>query len=217
MEREEKSIQELSNYDIHKIAADYYPDIEEIILADGEPTVSRDVGKIMDLAREKKWSVQLNTNGIVFTEQIADTIASGKKSFVSVSLDSGTAATYKKIKRVDTFERVINNLRLYSERGCELTLKYIVIPGCNDTIEEISGFIDICKSLSCKHVTLSQNLHNIVDGVGGKDDPDMPESLFMLFAYFIARLQEEGIYWDFQIEFINKHDYERLERLRRYS
>ena len=214
MEREEKSIQELSNYDIHKIAADYYPDIEEIILADGEPTVSRDIGKIMDLAKEKKWSVQLNTNGIIFTEQIADTIASGKRSFVSVSLDSGTAETYKKIKRVDTFERVINNLRAYRERGCELTLKYIVIPGCNDTIEEISGFIDICKSLKCKHVTLSQNLHNVVDGVADVGDPNMPEGLFMLFTYFVARLQEEDIYWDFQIEFINKHDYERLEKLR---
>ena len=54
-----------------------------------------------------------------------------------------------------------------------------------------------------------------MDGVGHDTDPDMPESLFMYFTYFIARFNEEGIYWDNQIEFISAHDYSRMKKLRR--
>ena len=71
------------------------------------------------------------------------------------------------------------------------------------------------EELDVKHVTLSQNLSGYVDGVKHKDDPDMPESMFCLFTYMVARLEEMGIQWDFQIEFISKHDIDRIEKLRK--
>lgn len=61
---------------------------------------------------------------------------------------------------------------------------------------------------------MSQNLSGFIDGSRHQVDPNMPESMFALFAYMIASIQEEGMIWNFKIEFINKHDYERLEKLR---
>ena len=121
----------------------------------------------------------------------------------------------KKIKRVDTFERVIDNLHKYKEKGCRIFLKYILIPGYNDNIGEICKFLDIVRELEIRHVTLSQNLSGFVDGVKHKDDPDMPEEMFCLFTYMVARLQEMNVEWDFQIEFVSKHDIERIEKLRK--
>lgn len=211
----EKSTQKLSNYDIHRIASEYYDTLDTTILADGEPSILPDIDKLCDLASEKGWSVQLNTNAIIYKEKLANVIACNNRSFLAVALDSGCKETYKRIKRVDKFEQVIDNLYKYKEKGCYLILKYILIPDYNDNIEEITKFIDICKKLDVTHVTLSQNLSGFVDGIKHCDDPNMPESMFCLFTYMVARLQEENIHWDFQIEFINKHDYDRMERLRR--
>lgn len=211
----EKSNQELSNYDIHRIAAGIYDSIENIILADGEPSLLPHLDELCDLINEKNWSVNFNTNAILYSEKLAKTLARNKQSFVAIALDSGSSETYKKIKRVDKFDLVINNIKKYKENGCRIFLKYILIPEINDNVEEIGRFIEIVKEIGIEHVTLSQNMSGFVDGVGHQLDPNMSESMFALFSYFIARLQEEHIEWDFQIEFISQHDFERIEKLRR--
>lgn len=210
-----KSIQNLSNYDIHRISAEYYNTLDTTILADGEPSILPNIDDICDLVLEKGWSIQLNTNAILYKEKLADAIASNSKSFMAVALDSGSRETYRKIKRVDTYDRVIENLYKYKSKGCNIFLKYILIPDYNDNLDEIIKFLNVCQVLEIKHVTLSQNLSGFVDGIEHDTDPDMPESMFCLFTYMVARLQEMGICWDFQIEFISKHDIDRIEKLRR--
>ena len=121
----------------------------------------------------------------------------------------------KKIKRVDTYDRVIENLHKYKDKGCNIFLKYILIPEYNDNLKEICEFLKVVEDLDVKHVTLSQNLSGFIDGVKHNDDPDMPEEMFCLFTYMVARLQEMGVVWDFQIEFISKRDIERIEALRK--
>ena len=211
-----ESIQKLSDYDIHKIAGEYYKDtLDTTILADGEPTILPNIDNICDMAIKRNWSIQLNTNAIVYKEKMADAIASNPKSFMAVALDSGSKETYKRIKRVDAYDRVIENMHKYKEKGCNIFLKYILIPGYNDNLAEICNFFKVVEELDVKHVTLSQNFSGFVDGIKHKDDPDMTEEMFCLFAYMVARLQEMSINWDFQIEFISKHDIDRIERLRK--
>lgn len=214
MEIRTESNQKLSNYDIHRISAEYYDTLDTTILADGEPTILPGIDKICDLVLQKKWSIQLNSNAILYKEKLAEAVAANPKSFIAVALDAGSRETYRKIKRVDTYERVVENLHKYKEKGCNVFLKYILIPQYNDNIDEINKFLQVVEELNIKHVTLSQNLSGYVDGVKHADDPDMPESLFCLFTYMVARLQEMDIQWDFQIEFISRHDIDRIERLR---
>lgn len=210
----EKSYQQLYNYDIHRIAGDLYPDLENIILADGEPSLLPHLDDLCDLADEKGWSINFNTSGIKYSQKLAETMARNPRSNLCVALDSGTAKTYEKIKRVKTFDLVVNNLYKYHEVGVRIFLKYILIPGINDNVDDINKFIEIAKAIKAEHITLSQNMSGFVDGVKHTDDPDMPESMFMYFAYFVARLKEEGFSWDFQIEFISANDIERIEKLR---
>lgn len=210
-----ESNQKLSNYDIHRISGEYYDTLDTTILADGEPTILPNIDELCDLVLQKNWSIQLNTNAILYKEKLAEAVASNPKSFMAVALDSGSKETYRMIKRVDTYERVIENLHKYKEKGCNIFLKYILIPQYNDNLDEIIKFLQVVEELDIKHVTLSQNLSGFVDGVKHDADPDMPESMFCLFTYMIARLQEMGICWDFQIEFISKNDIDRIEKLRK--
>ena len=211
----EESNQDLYNYDIHRIAGDLYPDLENIILADGEPSLLPHLDDLCDLAEEKNWSINFNTSGIKFSQKLADSMSKNPKSNLCVALDSGTAETYEKIKRVKTFGRVIDNLHKYHDAGVRIFLKYILIPAINDNLTDINNFIEIAKSICCEHITLSQNMSGFVDGVKHAEDPDMSEEMFMYFTYIIARLEEENIPWDFQIEFVSKNDIERIERLRK--
>ncbi len=210
----EESKQDLYNYDIHRIAGELYPDLENIILADGEPSLLPHLDDLCDLALEKGWSINFNTNGIKYSEKLAKTLAKNRRSNLCVALDSGTAETYERIKRVKTFDLVVDNLHKYLQEGVRIFLKYILIPGINDNLTDINKFIEIAKDVKAEHITLSQNMSGFVDGVKHADDPDMPESMFMYFTYIVARLKEEGIDWDFQIEFISAHDIQRIEGLR---
>ena len=210
----EESHQELYNYDIHRIAGELYPDLENLILADGEPALLPHLDDLCDLADEKGWSINFNTSGIKYSQKLAQTLAKNPKSNLCVALDSGTTETYEKIKRVRMFDTVVDNLRKYHDTGVKIFLKYILIPGINDNLEDINKFVDIAKSVGTEHVTLSQNMSGIVDGVKHAEDPDMTEEMFMFFTYIVARLKEEGFSWDFQIEFVSARDIKRIESLR---
>ena len=74
-----------------------------------------------------------------------------------VSLDSGCRKTYKKIKRVDAFDKVIENLKKYCSNPVardNITLKYILIPTVNDNIKEFKKFLDIAKMLEIKYIAI---------------------------------------------------------------
>jgi hypothetical protein len=74
----------------------------------------------------------VNTNGSVFDEDLF-ALMQDKMVRLIVSLDSGTRETFKKIKGVDLFEKVCENLKRYKTAAVGFVMpKYIVIPGIND-------------------------------------------------------------------------------------
>lgn len=212
----QKSTQTLSNFDIHRIAGNVYDSINEIILADGEPSLLPKLDELCELAVKKNWAINFNTNGILYSDTLARTLSLNKKSKLVVSLDSGTRETYKKIKRVDTFDKVLENLKRYDESGVQIHLKYILCQDMNDNVEDMNSFLEIAKNIHANSITLSQNFPGIVDGkkVRKEKNPNMTEEMFMCFSYLTARLREEGIPWNFQVEFISAHDFERMENLK---
>ena len=66
---------------------------------------------------------------------------------MNVSLDSGSAEVYKRVKGVDGFDIVIDNLRKYDQvANKNIDLKYIIFDLNNDIIE-INKFLLFAKSL----------------------------------------------------------------------
>lgn len=86
-------------------------------------------------------------NGIKYIP-ILEEIGNNWKSHICISLDAGTKETYKKIKNIDAFDQVIENIkRLKQKSKAQISLKYIIIKDVNDNKEELEKFLNIAKEI----------------------------------------------------------------------
>jgi pyruvate-formate lyase-activating enzyme len=131
----------------------------EIYLVSGEITTHpmRDVM----LAEVRDNPCCIFTNASVFSKKIDELLSMGR-SKVYVSIDAGTRETFAKVKGVDAFDRVCENLARYSAGGDRFVhLKYILLPGLNDSEEDIDGFITLCDRLKARVVDVSRDMFTV--------------------------------------------------------
>lgn len=82
------------------------------------------------------------TSAYKFLPGVAETIAK-EKGAVEVSVDAGTRATYASYKGADVYDRVVENIMRYRERG-QIKLKYIAA-SCNTSDADVDGFIELAS------------------------------------------------------------------------
>jgi len=130
------------------------------ILTSGEITIHPYRDKIFNLVKGK--ATIFYTNCFVFDERIMINLAENPKSTIVLSIDCGTKETWYKIKGVNNFYTVMNNLILYSTKSThpgQIILKYIVLPGINDNLTDFLSVIDIMKTLKISHLSIARNDH----------------------------------------------------------
>lgn len=138
----------------------------------GEPTIMKGFEELFDTLKNTKLTNLVATTGIVFSEIVAKQLEIGHPTtYINISLDSGDANTYKTVKRVDRFDKVVDSFDKYYKRAkikSNLFLKYIVLPE-NCSFEQIDNFIDLIKSKGWYGITvfISCNIRssNITDDV----------------------------------------------------
>lgn len=167
-----------------------------IQFAGGEPALMKDFEKIVDLCLSN--GIQryiVNSNGIKYSEGINRLISEAQTS-LCVSLDSGTAETYQKIKQVPCFEKVVENLKRYasSQKDGQSTVKskYIILKDINDNIEEINKWYDLSLEIGIKFVVLDVERewfkHN---------NREINEKMKELIEHIQNRCKEDGIALDY--------------------
>ncbi len=129
----------------------------EFHISGGEFSIYNEANEILELIAVSGFAkVIIATNGIRYLESLFKALDMGN-TYMCVSLDSGTRTTFKKIKRVDAFDKVVSNLSKYAATETSrnaIRLKYIIIPGVNDNIREFKKFLSIAKSLSVKTIII---------------------------------------------------------------
>jgi hypothetical protein len=92
-----------------------------------------------------------------YSENLAELLRNGL-TVVVWSLDAGTRETFKKIKQVDVFDRVIENAKKYIAQdafgGNFIVAKYLIVKGMNDNDKEYDAYLDLVKNLGLKYVSL---------------------------------------------------------------
>lgn len=131
------------------------------IIGGGEPTEfpPGELESLLYMGLMTESNIVVLTNAIIYSESIAKTI-SVAKSELKVSVDAGTKETFEKIKRVKAFDKVWGNLAKYVKATKDnplgrVQIKYIVVPGVNDNIEEAKAFIKKCFDIGCKHIEIA--------------------------------------------------------------
>ena len=128
---------------------------------------------------------RFSTNGIIFEQRIAHSLKKNG-SLVSVSLDSGTRATFNLVKGLNMFEKTLDNLKMYRENG-DVRIKYNILAGVNDGEHDIDGIIQILKTLGLSSLHLSFEYK-------------MPlRSAFYPITRFVTKLKDSGLSFTFHM------------------
>ncbi len=127
-------------------------------ISSGEITIHPYKERIMELVRDRH--AVFFTNAFLFDEAIAQRLHDDPESKINLSIDSGTPETWRRVKGFDNFETVLSNLRRYrksSVRPGQIILKYIILPGVNDSEEDFRSVVEIAKELEVGHLTVARD------------------------------------------------------------
>lgn len=130
----------------------------EITFQGGEPTILKEFDDLLKLFIAQGCKIRIHSSGIYFSRTMRNAIKKGAVSVV-ISPDAVSRAIYARIKNVDKCEEVWKNIAHYRRRlkdGNEklVRVKYIIIPGVNDTFDEVTGFLNKIKKLDIKSVVV---------------------------------------------------------------
>jgi MoaA/NifB/PqqE/SkfB family radical SAM enzyme len=136
--------------------------VESICIAGGgEPLINKDIGEFVERCVSKGIEVGIVTNGTLidrFLEPLS------KCTWVGVSVDAGTKESFEKLKKVDMFDRVIENIRKlidYSKekntrlnmkiQGYGVSYKFLLHPY---NVYDVKMATEIAKEIGCRNFHL---------------------------------------------------------------
>lgn len=162
-----------------------------ITIAGGEPSVAPEFDDLVELFLDKKLSnIRILTNATKYSNIIQRGIEEERLNIV-VSVDSGTKETFIKVKRFDFYDRVWENIAKYAsvqKRSDSVKTKFILIPGVNDTKEEIDRWIEKSICAGVKHLTFDVEMmwYN-------ENKNNLPSELFEIVKYALNRIKERNL------------------------
>jgi radical SAM protein with 4Fe4S-binding SPASM domain len=112
----------------------------------GESALHRDLGMIIAHAKKRGvLDVQLNTNGIPFTQDRIREVVNAGLDRVIISIDGATKETYERIRVRAKYETLVRNVqdfaRIRNEMGCTRPFIRIQMVRMRDNAHEVEDFI----------------------------------------------------------------------------
>ena len=81
----------------------------------GEPTMNKNLGKMLEYTKGKFFEVKVNTNGTRMTEKLCHEILSSGVTELVWSIDAPEKALYEKIRLRGKFDTVIENIKMFND------------------------------------------------------------------------------------------------------
>lgn len=162
-----------------------------ITIAGGEPCTAPEFNDLIRLFIDYGINnIRVLTNATIFSSVVMQGIKQGCVNIV-VSVDSGTKDTFIKIKRYDFYDKVWENIKRYAsvqpKSDCVKT-KFIVIPGINDTKDEIDSWIKKSIDSGVKHLAFDIEMMWY-----DKNKNDLPKSLLDLAEYALDSIKQHNL------------------------
>lgn len=166
----------------------------EITFAGGEPTILNEFEELVNfMLKNGAERITVHSSGIKFSKAIEKGIKE-KKLSVCLSADAGTRETFKKVKRVDKFEKFWENAKKYSQAQNNLDekiyveTKFILIPEVNTNKEEIDKWLEKTVEVGIKTIVVDIE-NDFCRDLRSKNLPS-PQYLVDLSSYIIQRAKE---------------------------
>jgi len=134
-----------------------FPSIKGICICGlGEPLLCNTTVPIVHYLRSKGIFSGMITNGSLLTDKL-ESFNGIYPNYISVSLNASNAISHSKMTGTNTFDKVIEGIKLLVQKNIDIYLSYV----CRkDNVSDIPGFIMLAKSLGVKKVYLHNLLPN---------------------------------------------------------
>lgn len=168
----------------------------DITFQGGEPTLLKEFDEIVELFLNLNTKIRVHSSGILYSKSIEEGIKKGLLTVI-ISPDSGEKRLYEKIKRVPCFEKVWKNIKTYKETSKQVgshlvCVKYIIIPGINDSIKDLDNWFYMVKKSDVKNVMV--NLEYLY---AKYNKSNYSEHIFLLMDYIRDKAEKLGLNCEF--------------------
>lgn len=157
----------------------------------GEVTLLKEFDKLLNIFMDYGFPLtRIHSSCIKYSKAVEKGLKNGCVDLI-VSVDAGTKEMHKKIKQVNSYDRVWRNLKKYA--SCQkdpyaVKSKYIVIPGTNDIKEEIDIWLKKSKENGINCV-----FHEIESKWFYARRDNVPEDIIALFDYAKEKAESMGL------------------------
>ena len=121
----------------------------------GEVTLLKEFEEVLDILINLGFpKIIIHSSAIKYSAAIEKGLEQGCVELI-VSVDSGSKEMHKKIKQVNSYEKVLKNLKEYARHQRfqnQVRTKYIVVPGINDNFDEIQLWLTKSKDIGINYV-----------------------------------------------------------------
>ncbi len=143
--------------------------------------------------------LKLLSSGVKYSEIIAKALKVADIN-IKISTDSGKRETYEKIKRIKAFDIVWKNIAKYINDSKDnpkavIEVKYIIIPGINDNLNEIKAFTDKCRQAGVKNIVIDIEHYWLCE----HSEKDITNNLCESVKYFIDLKNKSS---EFHVDYI---------------
>lgn len=152
-------------YDEFRRIADRFPVLERVVLHGiGEPLLNRELPAMTRYAKARGATVLFNSNAITLTARWHAALVDAGLDEIRVSLDGSTPETYRRIRGVDAFEKVLANLEAFAAyrraRGVRHPLVSLWFTGMRANLHELPGLVPIAVRADAAGIHLQRLVYN---------------------------------------------------------
>lgn len=120
---------------------------EHLTLIGGEPLLYPWITRVLELVAQDPVAVTINTNGTPLTEKLTRLLLALHRLELKCSFDAATRNTYKQIRGLDSFNRVMTNIERFSQAAhgrpeIKLIFHYVVM---RQNLQEVLPFVDLAS------------------------------------------------------------------------
>jgi MoaA/NifB/PqqE/SkfB family radical SAM enzyme len=128
----------------------------------GEPLLNPNFDKIVEYGYSLGLDQGIYTNGVNIHKYVE--VLNQKMKFIYVSVDAATKETYQKIKGVDCFNEVLENISLLCEHKdkAKIGLGFLVSP---DNFHEITMFINLLNEFNVDYIQFRPAVTDNIDKI----------------------------------------------------
>jgi MoaA/NifB/PqqE/SkfB family radical SAM enzyme len=154
-----------------KILVDQLPDLRRAVMQGiGEPLLNRELAPMIRHLKQRGVYVVFNTNAALLTRRRQEELIDCGLDELRVSVDGSTPETYRKVRGIPAFDRVVANVaemvRTQRELGSSTPRLSLWVTGIRENLSELPDVIDLAARIGVAEVYLQRMVFGFsVDGI----------------------------------------------------